>query len=106
MGWKARKAGERHDCADAIYSQINGGRDLLFQSTRPASRSHRASTRAHYTQGDFNWQTPPTTAERANAAKYKVASANTLFANYNGIGAAQIAIKNGSPLVPVDHCGC
>jgi len=99
MGWKARKAGMSGiDFAPMyIYSQINGGRDAgssPIDATRLAI-SQGVDTRAHYTQGDFNWQTPPTTAERTNAAKYKVASTKTLFANYNGVGsAAQTAIQN------------
>src|SRR5690242_5004456 len=73
--------------------------DALAQATTSG-----VDTQADYTQGTTGWQTPPTAAQVANAAKYKVAGWTTLWSGYgHGQGAAaQAAIKQalaaGSPV--------
>lgn len=53
-------------------------------------------TRANYTQGDFDWRSPPTQAERANASNFRINSFSTLFSNRGGMGggALQTAIMS------------
>jgi hypothetical protein len=45
-------------------------------------------TRADDPQGDQDWQHQPNTAQRANAATYKIAGSHTLFAgDHQGVAA-------------------
>jgi hypothetical protein len=60
-------------------------------------------TMAHYGHDLTDFQTPPTAAETANAAYFKIASPLRLFADangggYNGQVALQTALSNGKPV--------
>jgi hypothetical protein len=92
LGWYARHDG-RSGAPFApmyTYSQINHGVDKGSQpgDAMYVAQTQGTDTRAHYFQGDTNWQTPPTAAERANAANYKIRGYNTLFSGSTGQGQA------------------
>jgi hypothetical protein len=84
LGWYSRYTG----LAGApfapmyTYSQINGGGDW---GSEPATALQLAvtqgnDTRADYSQGDTNWKTLPTSAQRTNAARFRIKSYTVLFA--------------------------
>jgi hypothetical protein len=92
LGWYSRFSGLAGQPFAPMYtySQINGGGD--YGSSAPAALDvavgQGSDTRAHYTQGDYNWSTPPTAAERTNAARYKIKGYTTLFVGTNQTGTA------------------
>ncbi len=97
LGWYARHGGRsgRPFAPMYTYSQINGGVDL---GSWPAdalrvARTQGSDTRAHYTQGDYDWWDQPTPAEHANAADYKIRGFHTLFEGDHQGTAAKNAIK-------------
>ncbi len=89
-----------------IYSQINGGRDAGSSISAALSLvvSQGVAERSVYTQGDVDWRTQPTAAERANAALHKVASYSTLFSKWStpsadDVTAVKAALATGHPVV-------
>ncbi len=79
------------------YTQINGGVDQgsFPQDALNIAKTQGDDTHADYTQGDYDWQTPPTAAERANAAHYKISGYEQLFNGETGQGQAGVnAIAN------------
>lgn len=96
LGWYANYTGRGGQPFAPMYtySQINGGVDAGAWPTDALeiARTQGSDTRAHYTQGDYDWFTKPTAAERANAANYKITDYTTLFAGANQAG-NQLALK-------------
>jgi hypothetical protein len=92
LGWYSRFSGLAGQPFAPMYtySQINGGGDWGSSATAALdiAVAQGTDTRAHYTQGDNNWSTPPTAAERANAARYKIKGYTTLFVGANQAGTA------------------
>jgi hypothetical protein len=91
LGWYARFDGRvgQPFAPMYTYSQIHlGAGDGGSYPTDAMQIAHTQGndTRAHYTQGDYNWQTPPTAAERANAAQFKIKNPVTLFMGTNQVG--------------------
>jgi hypothetical protein len=70
------------------YSQINGGGDYGSDASAALDLAVTQGnyTRTHYTQGDANWVSQPTAAERVNAAKFKVKGYSILFAGFGRTG--------------------
>ena len=96
LGWYSRYSGRAGQPFAPMftYSQINGGVDA---GSSPAAaldvaKTQGSDTRADYTQGDYDWRTKPTVAEKANAANYKIKSYTTLFAG-SGQAASATLIK-------------
>jgi hypothetical protein len=98
LGWYARFDGRAGQLFAPMYtySQIHIGAgdggsypDAAFE----LARTQGNDTRAHYTQGDYNWQTPPTASERANAAQFKIKNPTTLFMGANQVGAV-VSLKH------------
>jgi len=101
MGWQARKAGiTSTDFAPMyMYSQIHLDNSADGGGSIPSAAlglvtSQGNDTRAHYTQGDFDFTTLPTTSEKTNAARFKITSTTTLFSGSNQGAAGQTAIQN------------
>jgi len=112
MGWYAHKTGQPVSAFAPMYmySQINVGRN----NTPPTddgswptdgltlASSQGNDTEADYAQGNYDWQTPPTAAERANAANYKMSGQVQLFTGgnqgLNGRVAIQNALASGAPV--------
>lgn len=78
-----------------LYSQINGGVDdgAFTRDAYDVLVSQGIAERSVYVQGDYDWQTQPTAAERANAANHKITSYEYLFSGDNQGSAAQTAIE-------------
>lgn len=94
MGWEANRRGSTTNLFAPMYmySQINGGVD---SGSSPADAMNLLigqgnDTRAHYTQGDFNWWHLPTADEQANAAKYRY------FSRYEVLFSGATAGANGA----------
>lgn len=114
LGWYSRhdrRAGQPFAPMYA-YSQINGGSDTGSYPTAALDLAvaQGNDTRADYAQGDYDWRDQPTAAERSNAAHYKIAGYQTLFAGANQAGttallqqalaqhkpvAIELAVRNG-----------
>ena len=64
------------------YSQINRGFDggAVPTDALQIATMQGSDTRVDYTQGDYDWRSVPTAAQRANAAKFKTSGYTTLFA--------------------------
>jgi hypothetical protein len=122
MGWYARRLNmaQTSFAPMYMYSQIN------IYSMYPAQRgscpeadcgarvvdgfnlayTQGVDTKADYFQGNSNWQTPPTAAQRANAANYRFGDRlpQPLFASpsgntgSSGIMAIQNALANAQPV--------
>ncbi|AHH99549.1 C1 family peptidase [Kutzneria viridogrisea] len=86
-----------------IYSQIARGNDrgTLASVALPMEQKQGIDTKAHYTQGDFDYTTQPTQAERANAAHYKLSGFEELPSSGEGLKSAiKDSISRGMP-VPI-----
>ena len=96
LGWYSKYSGVAGQPFAPMYtySQINGGVDGGSYPTvaLDVAKTQGSDTRAHYTQGDYDWRTQPTAAERANAANYKIKSYTTLFAG-SGQAGSSLLIK-------------
>ncbi|MDQ1433322.1 MAG: hypothetical protein QOF59_138 [Actinomycetota bacterium] len=95
LGWYARFDGRAGQPFAPMYtySQIHfgaGDGGSYPGAAFEIARTQGNDTRAHYTQGDYNWQTPPTASERANAARFKIKNPTTLFMGANQVGAATL----------------
>lgn len=55
-----------------LYSQVNGGVDggSTLEAPLDVALAQGIDTAQHYSWGDYNWKSPPTAADRANAAKH------------------------------------
>jgi hypothetical protein len=97
LGWYSRFTGRvgQPFAPMYTYSQINGGGDYGSDATTALQLAvtQGNDTRAHYTQGDANWSTQPTAAERASAAAYKVKGFDTLFSGF-GLAGTVTQLKN------------
>jgi hypothetical protein len=97
LGWYSRYSGRAGQPFAPMYtySQINGGVDNGSSpiAALQVALTQGSDTRAHYTQGDYDWTSKPTAAERANAAQYKIKSYTTLFMGANQAGSATL-LKN------------
>lgn len=85
MGWYSSKAGDAKEFAPMyIYSQTHidsspdGGGSYVSEALA-LTEKQGVATAANYPQGDYNFTTLPTDTERAEAAQYKTAGAETLF---------------------------
>jgi hypothetical protein len=85
-GWYARRAGTFPAVSPQgfepmyVYSQIAApGGGSSFQGNFGVLQSQGIDTRAHYTQGDFDYIDRPTAAETTNAAQYKVLGYSNLY---------------------------
>jgi hypothetical protein len=91
LGWYSRYTGESGQPFAPMYtySQINGGVDggAVPTAALQLAVDQGSDTRAHYTQGDYDWVHQPTAAEHANAAHYKIKGYSTLFAGAGQAGA-------------------
>lgn len=90
LGWYSRFSGlvGQPFAPMYTYSQINGGGDWGSDVTDALDVAVKQGndTRVDYTQGDNNWKTMPTTAERANAARFKIKGYTTLFVDVSQAG--------------------
>ena len=97
LGWYSRYSGKAGQPFAPMYTytQINGGADNGSSpiAALNVALTQGSDTRAHYTQGDYDWRTQPTAAERGNAAQYKIKSYTTLFQGANQAGSATL-LKN------------
>jgi hypothetical protein len=96
LGWYSKYTGRAGQPFAPMYtySQINGGVDRGSYPTAALeiAKTQGSDTRAHYTQGDYDWHTLPTAAEKANAANFKIKSYTTLFSG-SGQAANSTLIK-------------
>jgi hypothetical protein len=90
LGWYSRYSGlvGAPFAPMYTYSQINGGGDW---GSDPVTALQLAvtqgnDTRADYTPGDINWKTLPTSAQRSNAARFRIKGYTVLFAASNRPG--------------------
>ncbi|ATL67920.1 C1 family peptidase [Nocardia terpenica] len=85
-----------------IYSQIAQGNDTgTYASVAiPMEEQQGIDTKSDYTQGDFDYTTQPTDAERANAAHYKLSGSQDLINSGDRQQAIEQAISTGMP-VPI-----
>lgn len=94
LGWYARRDGHTGSPFAPMYtySQINHGVDKGSQPQDALNVAYTqgTDTRADYYQGDFDWQSQPTAAERANAANHKIRGYHTLFSGATGQGQAGV----------------
>ncbi len=94
LGWYSRYSGRAGQPFAPMYtySQINGGVDggSAPSSALQVAVSQGSDTRAHYTQGDYDWRDQPTAAEKANAAQYKITRYTTLFSGSDQAGSATL----------------
>jgi hypothetical protein len=90
LGWYSRRDGRPGQPFAPMYtySQINGGRDegSSPQAAFQVAVTQGNDTRAHYPQGDYDWRSQPTAAERANAAHYKIKAWHSVFMGANQSG--------------------
>jgi hypothetical protein len=104
MGWYSRhdnKPGQPF-APMYTYSQINGGVDKgsYAVDALKVALNQGSDTRADYWQGDYDWQSQPTAAERTNAANYKITGYRGLFSGANqGVATSQLqtALAGGKP---------
>ncbi|GAA0602937.1 C1 family peptidase [Kutzneria viridogrisea] len=86
-----------------IYSQIAKGNDqgTYASVALPMEQKQGIDTKSDYTQGDFDYTTQPTQAERENAAHYKLSGFQELPTSGSAAKQAiENAISQGSP-VPI-----
>ena len=74
------------------YSQINHGVDKGSQPQDALNVAYTqgTDTRSDYFQGDYDWRSQPTAAERANAVNHKIRGYHTLFSGSTGQGQAGV----------------
>jgi Papain family cysteine protease/IPT/TIG domain len=107
QGWYANY--QRHAGAPFapmyVYAQINGGRDAgaYIPSAWNILESQGVAEQRVYSQGNYDWSTQPTTAQKTNAAAHKTRSHAYLFSGDNQGPAAQTALQaalaGGQPVV-------
>ncbi|HEY5171118.1 MAG TPA: C1 family peptidase [Acidimicrobiia bacterium] len=89
LGWYSRYTGRTGQPFAPMYtySQIDGGGDYGSDATTALqlALAQGNDTRADYTQGDYNWASPPTAVERTNAARFEIKGYETIVA---GVGLA------------------
>lgn len=85
-----------------IYSQIAQGKDngTYASVALPMEQKQGIDTRSDYSQGDFDYTTQPTAAERANAAHYKLSGYADLTSSGDLRTNIESAIASGMP-VPI-----
>jgi hypothetical protein len=78
-----------------VYTQINGGRDAgaYIPDAWTVLQSQGVAQQSVYTQGNYDWRTPPTQPEITNAALHKTRSHVYLFSGENQGSAAQTALQ-------------
>lgn len=83
-----------------IYSQIVKGDDVGTTASvaLPMMKDQGIDTKSDYTQGDFDYTTQPTDAERANAAHYKLSGSTDLSKASDKKTAVENAISSGLPV--------
>jgi hypothetical protein len=90
-----------------LYSQIHlsssaDGGGAYTSSAWNVLASQGIAEKTVYTQGDFNFTSMPTTAQKTNAALHKMSSASYLFSGDNqgaaGIAALKGALASGNPV--------
>lgn len=83
-----------------IYSQIAQGDDegTTAAVALPMEVSQGIDTRADYTQGDYDFTTQPTAAERTNAARYRLSGSSDLTARGDLKTNVETAIASGLPV--------
>lgn len=99
-GWYAKATG--HAGAPFapmyLYSQTHvnntpSGGGSYTSANYTIMKNQGIAEQAVYTQGNFNFMTPPTDAQRANAAAHRVAGYSYLFSGQGQGAAAETAIK-------------
>ena len=113
LGWYHKYTGRGSIAFQPMYtySQINGGADNGSWPTDALyiAQTQGSDTQAHYSHNNFDWFDQPNASERANAAKYKIAGYETLFAGAGDPANADLlksAISNYQPvaiIIPVRH---
>lgn len=107
LGWYANRDGiaGKPFAPMFTYSQINGGVDRGSQPTDALNlvQTTGSHPKAGYWQGDYDWQTQPTAAQKANASNYKISGYQTVFAGRSGQGSAGVnalanALAAGKPV--------
>lgn len=90
-----------------LYSQVHlsssaDGGGAYTSSAWNVLATQGIAEKSVYTQGDFNFTTMPTTAQKANAALHKMSAAAYLFSGDNqgaaGIAALKGALASGNPV--------
>ncbi|MCL2470772.1 MAG: hypothetical protein FWF25_03400, partial [Propionibacteriaceae bacterium] len=84
MGWYANHAGQNVQAFSPmyVYSQLNGGEDQgadIGLALALASAQGVDTQDDYLPQGNYNWSTQPTAAQKTNAAKYRLTGSNNLF---------------------------
>ena len=88
-----------------LYSQVNRGVDQgsTTRDNYNVLTSQGIAERSVYTQGDYDWRTQPTAAQRANAANHKTTSPIYIFNGQNAGPNATAGIKSalaaGNPVL-------
>ena len=94
LGWYARRDGHTGwpFAPMYTYSQINHGVDKGSQPQDALNVAYTqgTDTRSDYFQGDYDWRSQPTAAERANAVSHKIRGYHTLFSGSTGQGQAGV----------------
>jgi hypothetical protein len=113
LGWYYKYTGRGTVAFQPMYtySQINGGGDNGSWPTDAldVAQTQGSDTQAHYSHSNFDWYDQPNASEHANAAKYKIAGYETLFAGAGDPANADLlknAISNYQPvaiIIPVRH---
>ncbi|WP_426683700.1 C1 family peptidase [Xanthomonas translucens pv. undulosa] len=74
-GWYAKFTGHKVTkfAPMYLYTQVNGGEDngSTLEAPLDVALAQGIDTERHYFQGNYDYLTPPTQEEHANAAKYK-----------------------------------
>jgi len=101
MGWYAQRGGmnARAFAPMYMYSQISGGVDggALSTDAFDLAVNQGIDTQADYMpQGNYNYWSQPTSAQRTNAAKSKFTGFTTLFAGQTGVGSASRPLIEGA----------
>ncbi|PWJ46433.1 Papain family cysteine protease [Quadrisphaera granulorum] len=92
QGWEANRAGREASIFAPMYmySQIHVGNGDNGAYPRDGAQllvAQGIDTQAHYTHGNYDWQTTPTTAERTNAELFQATSWTNLYDGVPGDGA-------------------
>jgi hypothetical protein len=105
LGWYSRFSGRAGQPFAPMYtySQIHlaGDGGSYPTDALKLAVAQGVDTRADYKQGDFNYKTPPTPAERTNATRFRIKGFTTLFqgANQSGaVGAIKQALATSHPV--------
>jgi hypothetical protein len=78
-----------------IYAQIAKGQDngSYVSQNFSIAQSQGIDTEVDYSQGDYNYTTQPTSAERSNAAQYKISSYFNIFTGTQTSNTAQVLLE-------------